>query len=78
MARGRSGRNGTAAPEYAMVRFHIPLIGVLALAAGGCAPDPDPSTIAVPGATLAPLRLVTCAGRTLAPATATRCPQEPR
>ena len=59
-----------------MVRFRMPLIGALALAAGGCAPDP--TTFAVPGATLAPIRMATCPGRVAAPAAATHCPEEPR
>jgi hypothetical protein len=59
-----------------MVRFCMPLIGALALAAGGCAPDP--TTVAVPGATLAPIRMATCPGRVAAAAAATHCPEEPR
>ena len=59
-----------------MVRLCMPLIGALALAAGGCAPDP--TTFAIPGATLAPVRLATCPGRVGAAAAATHCPEETR
>ncbi len=59
-----------------IVRVLLP--GLLALAASGCVPDRDPSTFAIPDATLAPLRLATCPAPVAAAARATRCPEDPR
>lgn len=58
--------------------FRLPLLGLLALATGGCAPGPDVATFGIPSATLAPIRLTTCPERAPAAATATHCPEEPR
>lgn len=61
-----------------MIRPPLPLIGLLALAAGACTPEPDPATFSIPSATLAPVRLATCPARVPAAAAATHCPEVPR
>ena len=60
------------------VLFGALTLGGMVALVGGCTPGGDPQTLAVPMATLAPVRLTPCPQRIPAAALATHCPEVAR